>query len=98
MLYGYRCPKCSFSFDLVFSIGKATSTGKCPECGSDAKREFSPLSFKITGGSISAASSGKSFGQEMLKKNQDAAERMKGNKPPVRRVGTQYQDGRVEAV
>jgi hypothetical protein len=34
----------------------------------------------------------------MLRRNRDAEKRMKGNKPPVRRVATDYGGGRIEEV
>jgi len=94
MKYQYQCRTCSAAFDTDFSLGKAEPTVRC-KCGGSAKRVFSAVSFAVRGGNVSTE---RTFGQEMLRRNRDAEKRMKGNKPPVRRVATDFGGGRIEEV
>ena len=94
MKYEYHCRACSTAFDVDFPLGKAGPSVLC-KCGGLAKRVFSAVNFAVRGGNVSAE---KTFGQEMFRRNKDAARRMQGNKPPVRRVATDFGGGDVRSV
>lgn len=94
MKYEYRCSACEELFDRDFSLGKAEPVVTC-KCGGSAKRVFLAVNFAVRGGSVSA---GRTFGQEMLRRNRDAGQRMKTNRPPVRRVATDFGGGDVRGV
>jgi len=97
MRYEYRCTACSQVFDVDVPIGKASVSVSvsCSRCQAPARRSYSGINFSVTGGSVSTSATGRTMGQEMLRRNTDAGKRMKANRPPVRRVGTEYRDGRV---
>ena len=94
MMYEYQCEECGCTSDHKFPIGKAEKTVKCHECGKDAKRMFSISAIAVNDSPVSF-SNGRGIGQDMLKKNLDAAKRMQGHKPKVRRVATDYGNGDV---
>jgi len=94
MKYEYRCQACKKSLDADFPLGKAEPVVSC-KCGGLAKRVFSLSNLTIRGGNVSTE---RTFGQEMLRRNRDAEKRMRSNKPPVRRIATDYGGGRVEEV
>ena len=96
MLYAYRCSACHKEFDESFSMGKAVDVVPCPTCGNDGKRSFSRMSFVLKGGGF--PSSDLRFKNEMTKRNAEAGRRMKSNRPPVRRVATDYGGGDVRGV
>lgn len=101
MKYPYVCTACSKSFELEFPIGKAPTKLACVRCSAEAKRNYSGINFAVVGGSISTAPTGRTrqtFGQEMLNRNKEAGKRMKANRPPVRRIATDYGGGDVRGV
>lgn len=101
MRYEYFCARCGEPFDAVHPLGAAPSTFPCPECRSDSRRVFTTAGFSVRGGTMSvhpASRVRRSMGDEMLKRNRDAADRMRGRTPPVRRVATDYGSGRVVEV
>ena len=101
MKYPYVCTACSKTFELDLPIGKAPVKTACVRCSAEAKRNYADINFAVIGGSISTPSNGRSrqtFGQEMLNRNRDAGKRMKANRPPVRRVATDYGGGDIRGV
>ena len=99
MKYGYRCAACEHAFDIDVPIGKASASVSCPRCQASARRSYAGISFNVPGCSISTAptSRTKTMGEEMLKRNVEAGKRMKANRPPVRRVATDFGGGDVRA-
>ena len=94
MKYEYHCPACSAIVEADFPMGQADLAVPC-KCGSLAKRVFSVTGIAVRGGNVSTE---KTFGQEMLRRNQRAAQRMKANRPKVRRVATDFGNGDVREV
>jgi predicted nucleic acid-binding Zn ribbon protein len=92
--YEYHCAACLTSLEVDFLLGKAEPSVVC-KCGGSAKRVFSAVSVSVRGGNVSTE---RTFGQEMLRRNRKAAERMKANRPKVRRVATDYGNGDVREV
>jgi putative FmdB family regulatory protein len=91
MKYEYHCQTCEKPFDVDFPFGKAEPVVTC-SCGGLAKRVFSAINFAVRGGSVST---GRTFGQEMLRRNRAAGERMRANQPPIRRIATDFGGGDV---
>ena len=51
-VYEYKCKKCSYRFELKQSFNDNSNddlTVTCPQCGSKAKRIFSPVSIIFKG-------------------------------------------------
>ena len=96
MLYEYHCRKCGKSSDLPFPMGKAQPTVQCPACKGVASRTYGGASFILKGGGW--PSKKLKFNAEQTRKNTEAGQRMRGNKPPVRRVATDYGNGDVREV
>lgn len=46
-LYDYRCPKCSYTEEVLLSI--KSEAPPCPKCGETMKVKFSPFTFKFAG-------------------------------------------------
>jgi putative FmdB family regulatory protein len=40
-IYAFRCPGCG-PFDVMRTMAEAGAPARCPECGSEARRVFSP--------------------------------------------------------
>lgn len=95
MIFTYQCEKCKKSFDCDFSIGQAPRTVSCPSCGYMGKRVYSGMSISVK---IDGRTHGSTFGEQMKNKNKNAAERMKGRKPPVRLKAYDYGNGDIRAV
>lgn len=93
MLYEYHCSGCGATFDMPFRMGTAESFVKC-QCGYKASRSFSGASFILKGGGW--PSKAMKFNEEQTRKNEEAGERMKGQRPPVRRIATDYGNGKIE--
>ena len=82
MRYDYQCEKCGTRTELEFAIGKAPRATVCPSCKGKAKRVYEGTSIAVRiGGRFNPTST---FGESIKKKNTQAAERMKGRKPPLR--------------
>jgi predicted nucleic acid-binding Zn ribbon protein len=92
MLFGYECQKCSKRFDADFPIGTAPRSTRCPTCKGLGKRVYEGTSIAIKIGGHTSLSS--NFGEQMKKKNTDAAHRMKGRTAP-KLVGYDYGGGKV---
>ena len=93
MLFGYQCEKCNKRFDVSLPIGKAPRTTPCPHCGGQGRRVYEGVSISVKVDGHFARSS--TVGEEMLKKNRQAAERQKGRKAPVRLTGYDFGGGKV---
>ena len=72
-------------------MGKAPRAVPCPSCGGSAKRIYNSFALSING-RVNPASG---FGEEMKRRNEAAAKRQKGNRPPVRKVADDYGNGDV---
>ena len=92
MLFGYECQKCHKRFDADFPIGKATRMAPCPFCKGTGKRVYEGTSIAVKINGHTSMSS--TFGEQMKKRNTEAAHRMKGRKPP-KLVGYDYGGGKV---
>ena len=92
MLFPYMCVKCGKRFDGDYPIGKAPRGVPCPSCGSSAKRVYEGMSIAVK---VSGAASSSTFGEQQKRKNEKAAHRMRGRKPPVRLKGYQMANGAV---
>jgi putative FmdB family regulatory protein len=42
MTYGYDCPSCQHSFDVIKSVKDIDINESCPKCGEFAVRQFCP--------------------------------------------------------
>jgi predicted nucleic acid-binding Zn ribbon protein len=95
MLFGYECEKCSKRMDADFPVGKAPRTVRCTSCGSTSKRvyEGTSISLKIDGHYARTST----FGEQMKKRNEAAAGRMRGRTAP-KLLGYQHADGSVKGV
>jgi len=47
-LYDYRCTACGTTFEVNRQVGRAGEES-CPDCGSDAKRVFTPVGVHFKG-------------------------------------------------
>jgi len=90
MLYDYECEKCEEVTEMNFRMGEAPRTVQC-RCGATAKRVYNSFALGINGG-INRKST---FGEEMKKRNEQAAKRMQGRDKPVRTVAHDYGGGDV---
>ncbi len=93
MLYEYQCEECKERVEKDLSIGKAPRTVKC-RCGATAKRVYNSFALSING-SIDRKMG---FGEELKKRNERAAKRMRGNTPNVKTVAYDYGNGDVREV
>lgn len=93
MLFGYECGKCNKRFDADYPIGKAPRTAPCPSCKGSGKRVYAGMSIAVKINGHTSLST--SFGEQMKKKNMDAAHRMKGRTAP-KLLGHQYADGSIK--
>ena len=84
MIFAFECQKCHKRIEQEYSIGKAPRTVPCP-CGDPAKRiyEATGLVFMVGGKPMRKST----WGEDQKKKNERAAFRMQGKKPPVRLLG-----------
>jgi predicted nucleic acid-binding Zn ribbon protein len=96
MQFPFQCKKCGKRFDGEYPIGKAPRVTPCPSCKGTANRIYEGLSLSVKIGGDFLRSS--KFGEEMKAKNSKAASKMRGRVPPVRRVATDYGNGKIEAV
>jgi len=91
MVFGYECDKCKKRFDADFPIGKAPRVAAC-SCGGKGKRVYAGMSIAVRINGHTSLSS--SFGEQMKKRNADAAHRMKGRTAP-KLLGHDYGGGKV---
>ena len=94
MLFGYECEKCHRRFDVDFPIGKAPRITKCTTCSGSGKRVYEGMSIAVRVNGHTSLSS--NFGEQMKKRNADAAHRMKGRVAP-KLLGYDYGGKVVEA-
>lgn len=46
MFYEYECSECQHTFEVRHSMTE-DYTAKCPKCGGECKRKFSPIPFSF---------------------------------------------------
>jgi len=49
MTYTFKCKKCG-EFDIKMSHEEIKELIKCPKCGSNSRREYKPIRWKVPGG------------------------------------------------
>ena len=100
MLFPYQCKKCSNRFDGSFPIGQAPRETRCPKCKGLSKRVYEGMSIavKIDGRTHGQVAKSGTFGEEMKRRNLQAAQRMKGKKPPVRAIAHDFGNGDVREI
>ena len=75
MVYEYRCEECDVVIEKNYKIGKAATKIKCPDCGSECERHYSPVATHFKGGGW--PSKFQKFNREMTEKNERAGRRMR---------------------
>lgn len=95
MLFPFQCKKCQKRFDGDFPIGKAPREIPCPSCKGTGKRIYEGLSLGVC---ISGVTHPTTFGEQMKARNAQAAHRMQGRVPPVKRVANDFGGGDVREI
>jgi putative FmdB family regulatory protein len=93
MRYDFECEKCETRAEHVFRMADVPASVKC-ECGGKAIRVYGAVAIEINGG-INRTSG---FGESIKKRNDEATQRMRGRKAPVRTKAYDYGNGDVREV
>jgi len=99
MLFDFGCKQCEVRFEVDFRVGEAPAHIECPDCGSEAKRQFTSCNFILKGGGWPSKKG--SFNKEMTDRNERAGKRMRvehGEHGPLKLAALDYGNGDVREV